>query len=752
MLSTAELAPGPYIVRMTARTQDGAHLCEAQTTVRRLAHERRVLGNKHIRLTFDGATGAILGILASRLGLDARATVPAAPIFSVDTVSFAKHARFYQSGDVTTTDADATALEAIEVEQVPAGQRLVARYKLPSGVTAALTATLPRDAAVVNLQLYVENPATLHPSQAVRLPRVAFPVINGLRIGETTDDDRLATGWIQGELVENPVTSMRWRRKVPYPGRACVPWQDLFDDSGGVFVNPLTDGHTQLEVISVAENGLMTAAHDWWPLLEPGESWTSPVVELGVHDGAWYTVADRFRDWSLENTPPRAQPDWLAECDGWTGAGGESYRFHELPAMLKTAQSYGLFYLQLWAQMILGGAYYSYFYPNPKLGTEAELTDAIAEIHERGGKIGFYSNAICFDASIDRNTALRDQLDKYGLEPGQGTVPALPRFYEEVADHIFMGPSGAYGRATAAGHSLYGYQDGYWAMDPGSAWWGDYLAGWIKRWHEQYGADIWYLDSFPVPGYGLGPASYSLNQPRPQSLSAGQIKLLKRIRQDFTGPMLYEGVACAALMPYTNWVLGTELSFGAGINGRPEIFCYSFGDVHPVFSGTCNRWTGISKIWPDLGDKPKHEDALNLVFLNGERFDVLNLHLIEPDSDYAVHVRQLLALRRAVRDVVYRGRFMDQRGLSGMPETVAARVFVRQSPPGAVLTIVDRRGARVPWELSVDPAALPWPKGLAKAQFFRLDGGVDEGAMTRQDGVLRFRIDANSPVSAIRVE
>jgi len=262
-------------------------------------------------------------------------------------------------------------------------------------------------------------------------------------------------------------------------------------------------------------------------------------------------------------------------------------------------------------------------------------------------------------------------------------------------------------------------------MDPCSPWWQSYLAEWIARWHDEYGADVWYLDSFPVHGYGLGPASYSLHLDHPQSLGAGQIGLLKRIRERFGGPMLYEGVACAAFLPWTNWCLGTELSFGSGTWSRPEVFVYSFGDVYPVFSGTCNTWAGIGAIWPDL-KQPRHEDAMNLVFLLGERFDAIGLHPLKPDDPYGQHLRALVALRAKVREVTYGGRMLDELGLSGMPAGVEARVFVREQPAGAVVTVVDRREERAAWELRVDTSALPWPPGLKRCQALPLDGAEQE--------------------------
>lgn len=746
-LPVADLPLGPYRVVAQAYRETREVVAKMEVPMRRLEQEGFILQNERIRLILDGATGALLSLESAALNLSGREPAAPIPLFSVETVSFADHARFYQPSDLREEVPDQNSFQQGSVERVENGQRLAAQFLFPSGLRAILTAELPDHEAVVSLRLRVENPRPLRPSEAVRVPRVTFPHLSGLRIGTNAEDNYLATGRIHGEWQRHPAATLPPERVLQYPGSACVPWQDLHNATGGLYLGPLTDGACQLEILSGARDGWVELGDRWWALLEPGETWESPVVELGLHPGAWHWAADRFREWALQHTPPRTQPDWLAECDGWIGMGGPGYRFKDLPKMLEAAKYYGFSYLQMWSQMILGEAYYCYFYPNPDLGTEAELKEAIAQVHAQGGRIGFYSNAICFDGAIDQNLLLQETIEKYQLQD----LPPLPRFYDEVIEHVFVGPDGRYGRGGPAGHSRAGYPDGYWAMDPGSPWWQNYLATWIQRWHEEYGADVWYLDSFPVHGYGLGPASYALHQKHPQSLGAGQIALLRRIRERFDGPMLYEGVACAAFMPYTNWCLGTELSFGSGTWSRPEIFVYSFGDVYPVFSGTCNTWTGIGNIWPDL-EEPRHEDAMNLVFLLGERCDALGLYPLNPESAYGEHVRKLVALRARIRDVVYQGRFMDERGLSGMPEQVSARVFTRTDPPGVVVTVVDRRKERTPWELRISPQALPWPPGLIQARLLSLGGSAQEVPVTFQEGELSVPIEPSAEAYAVRLD
>ncbi len=770
-LDVSDLPAGDYVVQADVKNTQGQDIASGQAFIRRLQQERLILNNGLLKIVFDGGSGGILALEAPAYGWTARAPVAPAPLFRIDTVSLPSHARFYQPADIRPLVADESALKEISVKRTSQGQQLVAKYAWPEGPTAIVTGDLPDKAPLLSLQLELSAPRPLRPSQAVRVPSVEFPLINGLRMGEHSEDDFLATGRIQGELWPHPAAH-KSKRSLPYPGICCVPWQDIYDSSGGLGLIPLSPARQQLEILTESDGDTLTLGTRFWCLLEPGETFRSPIVELRAHSGAWHQTAERFREWSLQNTPPRPQPKWLATCDGWTGAGAPTYKFKELPEMLKTAQYYGFNYLQLWAQMILGGAYYCYFYPNPDLGTEAELRAAIKQIHQMGGHIGFYSNVITFDGAIDDNPALRETIAKYKLR----NLPPIPRFYDEVLKHVFIGPQGFYGRGGAAGHSHSGYPDGYWAMNPGSKWWGDYLAFWISKWHKDYGADIWYLDSFPVHGYGLQPANYSLDLEHPEGLSAGQVRLLQRIRQDFPGPLLYEGVACAGLMPWTNWCLGTELSFGPNRFSRPEIFVFSFSDVYPVFSGTCNTWTGIKQIFPDLAETGRHQDALNYVFLLGERFDILNLHPLRKDDPFGQHVRKLVALRQKIRDVVYQGRMRDALGLSGMPEGVEARLFIWQlraaqpgrarpaaksasenlpmadiSPGAVVVTIWDRRAERTPWELSLDTSATQWPAGVQKARAFLLDGSEQDVEIQKEGTQWRMSVPA-AEVCALRIQ
>ncbi|MCC6446844.1 MAG: hypothetical protein IT210_25755 [Armatimonadetes bacterium] len=735
------LASGSYTVTAAIVDAKGETLFRAgPVPAFKPVREQVALANDRIRLVFDGATGGILSLESLKPAFSARARAAPVPILSFETVRFPDHARYYAARDVLIPIAEG-ALRSLTVERTKTGRRLRAEYRYAPRIEAWATADLPDGSPVATFRLRLKNARPVRPSEAVFIPRITFPALSGLQIGKDPSDDALASGRVQGEVIRPAAANLPEERVLHYPGFACVPWLDLHDAGGGLALLPLTDGRVQLEAVSGAKDSLVDISSRWWSLLRPGEVWDSPPVEIAAHPGRWHWTADRFREWSLKRTPPRPQPDWLGRCDGWLGLGGPTYTFRDLPRVLDAARYYGFFYVQLWSQMILGEQYYSYFYPNPALGTENDLREGIRRVHRKGGRIGFYSNAITFDAAIDANPDLKRTAAKYNLK----NLPLLPRFWGEMERNLFTDPAGRYGRSEA------GYLDGYWAMCPGAKGWQDYLYNWIHRWQTDYGCDIWYLDSFPIFGYGLGPACFAEHHARPQGLGVGQIDLLRRIRKGYDGPLLYEGPACAAFMPYTNWVLGEEFAFGTDRFSRPDIFAYSFSDVYPVFAGSCNVWQGVSHFYDDLPN-PRHEDAVNRVFLIGERFDTLGLYPLNRESSFGEHIKKLVALRQKVRDIVYQGRFYEALGLSGMPPKAEARVFIRKTRPGVILTLLDRRVERSPWVLSIDTSALPWPAKLSRATLLSLDGSSTPARMSRQGRLVRLEIQLQEEISTVRVE
>jgi hypothetical protein len=141
---------------------------------------------------------------------------------------------------------------------------------------------------------------------------------------------------------------------------------------------------------------------------------------------------------------------------------------------------------------------------------------------------------------------------------------------------------------------------------------------------------------------------------------------------------------------------------------------------------------------------------MDYVFLNGERFDTLGLHPLNVKDAYGQHMKKLIALRKKVHNVVYQGRMMDVRGLSGMPELVEARVFVGQDKaPAVVVSTWDRRAEKAPWQLTLDTSQLPSAPGVAKAKAFLLDG-TEQTLQVKQDGGKLVVTVPASEVTAVR--
>jgi hypothetical protein len=130
----------------------------------------------------------------------------------------------------------------------------------------------------------------------------------------------------------------------------------------------------------------ITLAWNNFPFLNQGEHWAGPPIVFHFHEGIWWAAADYFRRWFDSHTQFDKSGSWMVEEDAWQSTiisypeGTVGYRFKDLPQMAQDAKQYGIRVLQIdgWD---IGGIDRDYpaYTPDPRLGTWAELADALTQ-------------------------------------------------------------------------------------------------------------------------------------------------------------------------------------------------------------------------------------------------------------------------------------------------------------------------------------------------------------------------------------
>jgi hypothetical protein len=193
--------------------------------------------------------------------------------------------------------------------------------------------TVRKNSPLTEWKIQVDNRGGETPAHDRRGYRVAFPVLEGLRIGPRHETNYLARPYAQGELIPDPASYAFTRPKSSTPinvlthiGWASMPWQDLYAaDGGGLYLASYDKTFQQVDLETWPDRNAGSVAMDMRTLafLEPGQSWTSQTFEVAVHEGDWHWAADRYRQWATANHHPYHGPSWVRkECDGWLGTGG----------------------------------------------------------------------------------------------------------------------------------------------------------------------------------------------------------------------------------------------------------------------------------------------------------------------------------------------------------------------------------------------------------------------------------------------
>jgi hypothetical protein len=482
----------------------------------------------------------------------------------------------------------------------------------------------------------------------------------------------------------------------------------------------------------------MTLDMRTYTFLEPGQSWTSQVFNVGIHEGDWHWAADRYREWAHANHHPYSGPDWVRkECDGWLGT-GVPIPYDTYPKMLEDAKWLGLNYLQIWSEMIehvgtnkTRKAYYCFLMPDPDRGGEESIRKNIEAVRKAGGHIGFYHNTWTWDADIEK-----------GLIQWKDRIPPdvkIPKWWGDSRRSASVFPDGS----REAGN----FSDGYSGMCPASKEYQDYVLSWVvDRYVAKYGADAWYFDSCPVTMFGASRMCFSDEHGpcQPHGVGRGILELLRRVSERARPTVnlaITSETVSDAMMQYNSHALGIEMVEGLTQYPRPEIYTYTFPE-HPIFSGTCNgAGSGLKYYYQDM-QNPRREDVMNRVFLMGFRFDILDT--IDPANPFHQHLRKLIALRQKIKADIYTGEFRDTIGLGPIPERLDVKLFRRRDGTSLTLTLFDRRQERKPFALPVDLQAVS-VASAKEARLLLLDG-METGISMQCDaqGLAKLQVPAFS--------
>lgn len=571
------------------------------------------------------------------------------------------------------------------------------------------------------------------------LQRVLFPCLNGLFLGDSWANDEIVYPHFAGLRVKNPVKRLaeepqviywKWQEyqygyalngpcgvqddrgsfidEERYSGAASMLWLDLFDDeeNSGLYMTCRNDKlrmkAVRMESFGERRPGLgMSIVH--FPCMKPQTQWQSEPCVVALHEGDWHWAADDYRAWREGLARPqtrRHRPEWFEKSPGLVAhydfkyqGGGIVHRFRDIPGLLEQARAMGMNHL-----LISGWNYdgfdhgFPQYWPDPELGTEEELREAVHKVREMGGHLAFYINSrLCNTQYADR----QELIEKSTVMHRDGSL-SIER----------------YGAADLRFACLCNQESR----------WRDEFVGVVDYLTHTIGADSMYLDQLAM---GSGQLCYHPGHEEhkgdPAGWNQGYEKMLSQMRAGYDEAgmaLLYEGAS-----DIHGWGVSGQLitsMFTEGQGAFPELYKYTFPDQILVDMMNANRNSGMRAAHvAKLSTK-----MLYRAFVCGSYLWVYDLEMdnsFRRDPEQYARLQRITALRSAWLNAYGQGVFRDVMGLG---ECTAETVAKRYELPDGEMLVAFSNEKRVPCaQIEVE-----WPEERLPQAFVRTDLAPDEEA------------------------
>ena len=504
-------------------------------------------------------------------------------------------------------------------------------------------------------------------------------------------------------LSSMPYLRLRHRQFYAYPANMFAPWFDLSNSTGGFscinYMDRPRNCGVGVENMDGYERGCrLSCVWAHWPLIKPGQRWTSPAIGLSVHEGDWHTTADRYSQWTqtwfkAPPTPETARVSIGTQTVFLRGFDGTAFSsLDAVPEIARVGRKYGVDRLCIWDHATLG---------NYTRHGDVELIDYTKEEEDTLRKSLLLAKKEGTDVSSLINFRLinhsEEFLKKKLFEDVLKNYDGTPRMEAYAAEH------------SRALHSSF-------HIGPTC-----YLANFQTKSHRKRVLDLTqkyiklgYNSMFYDQPFEYYP-NYNIEHPSdtPDGVYESVVTLLAEIRQ-----MLYKNDPTATIM-------GEQCDAFAAQYIDIWMSWFSQFDMAKLAAYSLPMTTMSWVVDSDKGEA-------NRAFAAGLHL-LLCTHGIEKTMEaepkFAQHIKQLADLRKATAKRTVLGRFRDQNGIEIVKgEELAVGKF--ESPEGSAVIVSDYQGKGGHVKINIDSEILKGKNNRDRGLLFRLDGSREKLAKT----------------------
>lgn len=534
-------------------------------------------GADRLRIAVEPAHGRLSGFADSQTGHEF--IDPAAPstLWSVETLD--SDLPGFDGNSARSFMTQETEGSSPRLEWVWTG------FGLASAPDLRVVATVtPSAAQPVSLwRLRIENAAGIA-IKAVRFPRIE-------NIAPQPNETLVVPMWM-GEATNRPREAFNGAGCLPrrsewgYPGLLSLQCLTVYRPDGPGLYVACNDSETRQKRFAVFGDGKGSLGVEIVHLPESGADAAgyemSYDVVLGAYKGDWYTAAERYRAWALDQPWSKrsrlklgATPAWVADTGIWVWNRGKAEGVLGPAVDLAARAELPVSVLWHWWH---GCAYDAGFpeYLPPRDGDGA-FRESLSAAQAKGAHAIVYMNQRLWGMTTE--SWKTQNAERYAVKDAEGRV--RPEVY-----NIFMNVPCA-------------------SMCMGTAFWRDTYAGIAERAVRGLGVDGIYMDQAcsslacydPAHGHSLGGGSYWMN---------GFRSLQENIRERCAPAkaVALAGEGCGeAWLPYLDLMLNLQVSterFMARDIWEPVPFFHAVYHDHAVFFGTYGSLTmpPYDDLWP----------------------------------------------------------------------------------------------------------------------------------------------------------